>query len=564
MTTIRDDGERRPSTRDRVEDQSDGDGQSTASGRPESADKIAENAIRLDEIETLLHELSTEFEPAKPQSASSAPAGGANHGAKLAPESRYQRVELPPVSSFDLGKPVDYDQDPTKYDSRRASVSMQSETPTPQAMARKLAPKDAIVSPGPRPDQSTDQDWAQSANVQENETDPDATRPSRRRLRLRPARRVAGSRPEPRPGYPDRDVEAAAWNPRLLDQSGKNGAIYGAGLTVLLLTGAVITFVFLEPARGILPDRMANVFDNVSRGLEADSGDNSSEGGLPNDGTFQVASAETGITVGQTDDNLVQPAVRTETAAISDQVNPETEIDQADKSADRVDQDSVVQAISKDPEKRALDSKNGETWIVRQRIDDAEPTVTGSIGKPASGEATSTVTVSRQASAKSTETAEPKKTGSASVAGLGSSTSSSNNVSAYAPSVASVQNDVPFPNTTQPAVKPNIAPVVKKDAPAPTPSQIDVLLKRGNSLLQLGDIASARLIFNRVAVMGDERGAKGMGMTYDPEVYRSLPVAGMAPDQAKADYWYSKAKELADHKRIPDAAPADAMSVVKN
>jgi len=59
--------------------------------------------------------------------------------------------------------------------------------------------------------------------------------------------------------------------------------------------------------------------------------------------------------------------------------------------------------------------------------------------------------------------------------------------------------------------------------------------------LRRGDVASARLLFLRVAKTGDGRGAKGVGMTYDPYVYARLAVTGLTPNQEQADLWYEKA-----------------------
>ena len=95
-------------------------------------------------------------------------------------------------------------------------------------------------------------------------------------------------------------------------------------------------------------------------------------------------------------------------------------------------------------------------------------------------------------------------------------------------------------------------------------SSIDGLLARGHELLQQGDIASARLLFRRVVAMGDSRGAKGMGMTYDPRVYQNLPVAGMSADSEQAEFWYRKARELSEVKPAPDATATDTMSVSGN
>jgi hypothetical protein len=93
---------------------------------------------------------------------------------------------------------------------------------------------------------------------------------------------------------------------------------------------------------------------------------------------------------------------------------------------------------------------------------------------------------------------------------------------------------------------------------------VEGLLNRGHELLLQGDIATARLLFRRVVAMGDSRGAKGMGMTYDPKVYVKLPVAGLAPDPALAEAWYLKAKELSEVKPAPDATATGTMSVTGN
>ena len=95
---------------------------------------------------------------------------------------------------------------------------------------------------------------------------------------------------------------------------------------------------------------------------------------------------------------------------------------------------------------------------------------------------------------------------------------------------------------TAPAIMPK--PVTSETLPVTSTlsaAQIDRLMARGEELLQNGDIASARLLFLRVAAAGDRRGAKGVGMTYDPRVYARLPVTGLTPDREQAEIWYRKA-----------------------
>lgn len=80
-------------------------------------------------------------------------------------------------------------------------------------------------------------------------------------------------------------------------------------------------------------------------------------------------------------------------------------------------------------------------------------------------------------------------------------------------------------------------------APTMAAEQLDYLLERGAELLRSGNIASARLLFLRIADAGDMRGAKGVAMTYDPNVFAQLAVTGLTPDREQADLWYEKAGE---------------------
>lgn len=76
------------------------------------------------------------------------------------------------------------------------------------------------------------------------------------------------------------------------------------------------------------------------------------------------------------------------------------------------------------------------------------------------------------------------------------------------------------------------------------PEEIGRLIKRGQQLLQAGDIAPARLMLQRAAVGGSGQAAFLLGGTYDPEVLRDLGVLGFAPNPAMAREWYQRAAEL--------------------
>ena len=88
-----------------------------------------------------------------------------------------------------------------------------------------------------------------------------------------------------------------------------------------------------------------------------------------------------------------------------------------------------------------------------------------------------------------------------------------------------------------------------------TGSEARDLLERGDRLMQLGDIASARAFYVR-ALEADRPGASlRLGSTFDPLIYRRMGVQGLKPDAAVALEWYLAAAEAgnADARRAYDA-----------
>ena len=65
-------------------------------------------------------------------------------------------------------------------------------------------------------------------------------------------------------------------------------------------------------------------------------------------------------------------------------------------------------------------------------------------------------------------------------------------------------------------------------------------------VLAIGDIASARLLYETAAAGGSARGALLAGRTLDPKYLRSLGTRGVTGDPARAAAWYEKAAELGD------------------
>jgi len=105
------------------------------------------------------------------------------------------------------------------------------------------------------------------------------------------------------------------------------------------------------------------------------------------------------------------------------------------------------------------------------------------------------------------------------------------------------QDKQPLGTVSTPAAK---TTTINSDAsPRPlTGEQIEILLKQGKDFVSLGDFASARIVFRRVAEARDARGALELAATYDPVVLGSSGAKGATPDVRRASEWYIKAREL--------------------
>jgi hypothetical protein len=81
------------------------------------------------------------------------------------------------------------------------------------------------------------------------------------------------------------------------------------------------------------------------------------------------------------------------------------------------------------------------------------------------------------------------------------------------------------------------------------------LLERGDRLMQLGDIVSARAFYVRALEANRPGAALRLGSTFDPLIYRRMGVQGLKPDTKVALEWYLTAAEAgnADGRRAYDA-----------
>ena len=75
---------------------------------------------------------------------------------------------------------------------------------------------------------------------------------------------------------------------------------------------------------------------------------------------------------------------------------------------------------------------------------------------------------------------------------------------------------------------------------------VSILLERGDKLLLLGDIVSARQLYQHAFQQGDQFAAARIGSTYDPRIFSQLGVQGLRPNSKLALDWYNKAVDAGD------------------
>ena len=109
--------------------------------------------------------------------------------------------------------------------------------------------------------------------------------------------------------------------------------------------------------------------------------------------------------------------------------------------------------------------------------------------------------------------------------------------------------DKPGSVTAPPAA---VTPLPTVPAPAPqieTPPQTSSLetaslLENGDRMFGMGDVASARLFYERAAEAGDGQAALRLGETYDPNFLERAKLRAIKGDPKTAASWYWRAKEL--------------------
>jgi len=106
------------------------------------------------------------------------------------------------------------------------------------------------------------------------------------------------------------------------------------------------------------------------------------------------------------------------------------------------------------------------------------------------------------------------------------------------------------PAPSAPAAAPRMSDPVRIDD-----AEVQKLLADGKAQLAAGQVAIARLLFQRAANAGNGEAARLLGDTYDPAKLFAMGVRGTAGDMEKAIYWYERADELGDPQAKARLAP---------
>jgi hypothetical protein len=116
------------------------------------------------------------------------------------------------------------------------------------------------------------------------------------------------------------------------------------------------------------------------------------------------------------------------------------------------------------------------------------------------------------------------------------------------PKIRDLPQDRPEPQPTEPeGLAPGEPPTPFHVAESTQPQfDVDQLLDRGDQLLALGDVASARLFYRLAAKQGSAKGAMAMGSTYDPVYLERIGFVGARPSPAEAIKWYRQAIDMGD------------------
>ena len=75
-------------------------------------------------------------------------------------------------------------------------------------------------------------------------------------------------------------------------------------------------------------------------------------------------------------------------------------------------------------------------------------------------------------------------------------------------------------------------------------SRAELMIQRGDTFMNQGNVAAARQFFRIAAELGHAMGAMRLATTYDPVELATIQIVGLRPDIKLAVEWYERARQL--------------------
>jgi hypothetical protein len=134
--------------------------------------------------------------------------------------------------------------------------------------------------------------------------------------------------------------------------------------------------------------------------------------------------------------------------------------------------------------------------------------------------------------------AQPQRDGQTSAPAEADSTVTVAVVSEAQPQAATPHSGGPVPSAAPP---PSPAPAADTTDSVLPKDMVELLVRRGDSMMALKDISAARKFYEFAAATGNGHAAEALARTYDPDFITQMGIRGIVPDPARAKFWYQRA-----------------------